>query len=152
MMLNKLFNLVPPKVIRYIGNKSFASLQERGEIKTWMVGYTQNSSLLDSRETKDEDGDGDDDDSDDDDGDFDSLFDFDIKSLGVEDGECDPDVSYIDRHIARIPQHGDDSRWRLADCLNMFEHLNPNGTLTNEQRQAVDNFVVGYQSVSSESE
>ena len=27
----------------------------------------------------------------------------------------------------------------------MFEHLNPNGTLTSEQRQAVDNFAIGYQ-------
>jgi hypothetical protein len=27
----------------------------------------------------------------------------------------------------------------------MFENLNPNGSLTPEQREAVDNFVVGWQ-------
>jgi hypothetical protein len=57
---------------------------------------------------------------------------------------------YIKRHIDRIPHYGDDSRYRLADYLDMFEHLAPDGSLTDEQRQAVDNFVVGYQSVSSE--
>jgi len=52
---------------------------------------------------------------------------------------------YIKRHIQRIPHYGDDSRYRLASHLDMFENLNPNGSLTAEQRQAVDNFAIGYQ-------
>jgi len=55
----------------------------------------------------------------------------------------DPD--YIQRHIDRIPHYGDDSRYRLASHLDMFENLNTDGTLTPEQRQAVDNFAIGYQ-------
>ena len=61
----------------------------------------------------------------------------------------DPD--YIKRHIDRIPHYGDDSRYRLASHLDMFEHLNPNGTLTPEQRQAVDNFAIGWAIERSES-
>lgn len=82
---------------------------------------------------------------------------FDDEDGGDGDGDGDAstdcvDPDYIKRHIDRIPHYGDDSRYRLASHLDMFEHLNPNGTLTDEQRQAVDNFVVGYQSVSSESD
>lgn len=55
----------------------------------------------------------------------------------------DPD--YVERQISRIISHGDDARWRLASHLNMFESLNPNGSLTPEQRQAVDNFAIGWQ-------
>jgi hypothetical protein len=55
----------------------------------------------------------------------------------------DPD--YIQRHIDRIPHYGDDSRYRLASHLDMFENLNPDGSLTAEQREAVDNFAIGYQ-------
>ena len=62
----------------------------------------------------------------------------------------DPD--YIQRHIDRIPHYGDDSRYRLASHLDMFEHLNPNGTLTPEQRQAVDNFAIGWSVERSESD
>jgi hypothetical protein len=51
---------------------------------------------------------------------------------------------YIKRHIDRIPHYGDDSRYRLASHLDMFENLNPNGSLTAEQRQAVDNFAHGW--------
>ena len=54
---------------------------------------------------------------------------------------------YIKRHISRIPHYGDDSRYRLASHLDMFEHLNPNGSLTPEQREAVDNFAIGYQAL-----
>jgi len=54
---------------------------------------------------------------------------------------------YIKRHIQRIPHYGDDSRYRLASHLDMFEHLNPNGSLTPEQREAVDNFAIGYQAL-----
>ena len=57
---------------------------------------------------------------------------------------------YIKRHISRIPRYGDNSRWRLASHLEMFENLNPNGTLTPEQRQAVDNFVAAYDPDSAE--
>ncbi|MEG3922228.1 hypothetical protein QUA07_24380 [Microcoleus sp. T3_A4] len=52
---------------------------------------------------------------------------------------------YIKRHIDRIPVYGDDSRYRLASHLDMFENLSPDGTLTPEQRQAVDSFAIGYQ-------
>ena len=52
---------------------------------------------------------------------------------------------YIKRHIERIPRYGDNSRWRLASHLEMFDNLNPNGSLTPEQRQAVDNFVAAYE-------
>jgi len=52
---------------------------------------------------------------------------------------------YIKRHISRIPKYGDDSRYRLASHLDMFENLNVNGTLTTEQREAVNNFVIGYE-------
>ena len=52
---------------------------------------------------------------------------------------------YIKRHIDRIPKYGDDSRYRLASHLDMFENLNPDGSLSPEQRQAVDNFAIGYQ-------
>ena len=55
----------------------------------------------------------------------------------------DPD--YIQRHIDRIPHYGDDSRYRLASHLDMFENLAPDGSLTPEQRQAVDNFAIGWQ-------
>lgn len=51
---------------------------------------------------------------------------------------------YVDRQIARIPIYGDGSRWRLASHLDMFENLNPDGSLTAEQRQAVDNFAIGW--------
>ena len=60
----------------------------------------------------------------------------------------DPD--YIQRHIDRIPHYGDDSRYRLASHLDMFENLSPDGSLTAEQRQAVDNFVIGYQALPEE--
>ena len=53
---------------------------------------------------------------------------------------------YIKRHIERIPRYGDNSRWRLASHLEMFENLNPDGSLTPEQRQAVDNFAHAYNS------
>jgi hypothetical protein len=59
-------------------------------------------------------------------------------------------AEYVDRQIARIPIYGDDSRWRLASHLEMFDNLNPNGSLTPEQRQAVDNFVAAYEPESDE--
>ena len=47
-MLKKLLNLLPVSIVRKIGDSSFASLQERGEVKTWIVGYTKDSSLLEN--------------------------------------------------------------------------------------------------------
>ena len=72
-----------------------------------------------------------------------------------EDGDDTPssqtiEPDYIKRHIQRIPHYGDDSRYRLASHLDMFENLNPNGSLTDEQRQAVDNFAIGYQALPEE--
>jgi len=58
-----------------------------------------------------------------------------------------PSPDYIKRHIQRIPHYGDDSRFRLASHLDMFENLNPDGSLTDEQRQAVDNFAHGWQAL-----
>lgn len=60
------------------------------------------------------------------------------------------DADYVDRQISRIPQYGDDSRWRLALHLDMFDNLNPDGSLTPEQREAVDNFVAAYEPESDE--
>ena len=72
-----------------------------------------------------------------------------------EDADVDADVAapssqtvdpdYIKRHIDRITHYGDDSRYRLASHLDMFEHLAPDGSLTDEQREAVDNFAIGWQ-------
>ena len=78
---------------------------------------------------------------------------------GLDSDDFDPDEvparasiepDYIKRHIARIPQYGDDSRWRLADYLNMFDNLSRDGSLTNEQQQAVDNFAIGWQAADGE--
>lgn len=129
-MLKNLLNLLPAPIVRKLGDSSFANLENRGEIKTWMVATKKTS------------------DGDDDLVEFDfDDFDFDDDSAQESPG-IEPD--YINRHIARIPQHGDNSRWRLADYLDMFDNLSRDGSLTNEQREAVDNFVVGYQSASSE--
>ena len=77
----------------------------------------------------------------------DDLTPIDLSDFWDEEDESDAVVEpdYIDRQIARIPQYGDDSRWRLASYLDMFANLNPDGTLSPEQRQAIDNFVLGYQ-------
>ncbi|MEG4009920.1 hypothetical protein QUA41_28705 [Microcoleus sp. Pol11C1] len=77
------------------------------------------------------------------------LTPIDLSDFWDDDGNApvsqsiEPD--YIKRHIERIPKYGDDSRYRLASHLDMFESLNPDGTLTNEQREAVDNFVAAYE-------
>ncbi len=65
--------------------------------------------------------------------------------LTARTGGVDPD--YIQRHIDRIPHYGDDSRYRLASHLDMFENLAPDGSLNDEQRQAVDNFAIGWQAI-----
>ncbi|MEG4087538.1 hypothetical protein [Microcoleus sp. POL10_C6] len=76
------------------------------------------------------------------------FFDGNADADAFNSGGIEPD--YIKRHIERIPRYGDDSRYRLASHLDMFEHLNPNGTLTPEQREAVDNFAIGYQALPEE--
>ncbi|MEG4989798.1 hypothetical protein QUB08_29255 [Microcoleus sp. BR0-C5] len=71
------------------------------------------------------------------------FFDGNTEADAFNSGGIEPD--YIKRHIERIPHYGDDSRYRLASHLDMFDDLNPNGSLTDEQRQAVDDFVANYQ-------
>jgi hypothetical protein len=78
------------------------------------------------------------------------LVPFEFSDFFDEDGDADAptdcvDPDYIKRHIERIPRYGDDSRYRLASHLDMFEDLNPDGSLTDEQRQAVDDFVATYE-------
>jgi hypothetical protein len=81
----------------------------------------------------------------------DDLTPFEFSDFWDDETNSDPPVSqsiepdYIKRHIERIPKYGDDSRYRLASHLDMFEDLNVDGTLTNEQREAVDNFAAAYQ-------
>jgi len=97
--------------------------------------------------------------SDSDDGDSDDDFDFDLDDFDSDDfdpdavpNSCGVEADYISRQISRISSHGDDARWRLASHLDMFENLDPRGALTNEQREAVDNFAIGWQSDRTESE
>lgn len=52
-MLKKLLSLLPVSIVRQIGDSSFANLQERGEVKTWIVGYTKDSSLLSDNQNDD---------------------------------------------------------------------------------------------------
>lgn len=78
------------------------------------------------------------------------LTPFEFSDFFDEDADASTDCiepNYIKRHIDRIPHYGDDSRYRLASHLDMFENLNPNGSLTDEQRQAVDNFAIGWQAL-----
>ncbi|MEG5236961.1 hypothetical protein [Microcoleus sp. AT9b-C3] len=37
MFFTKLLNLLPPSIVRFIGNSSFANLTERQRIETWIV-------------------------------------------------------------------------------------------------------------------
>ena len=75
------------------------------------------------------------------------LTDFEFSDFWEDEDDSNAVIEpdYIERQISRIPQYGDDSRWRLASYLNMFPDLNPDGSLSAEQRQAVDSFVLGYQ-------
>jgi hypothetical protein len=78
------------------------------------------------------------------------LTPIDLSDFWDDETESDAPISqsiepdYIKRHIDRIPKYGDDSRYRLASHLDMFENLSPDGSLTAEQRQAVDNFAAAY--------
>lgn len=71
------------------------------------------------------------------------FFDGNPEADAFNSGGIEPD--YIKRHIERIPYYGDDSRYRLASHLDMFDNLNPDGSLSDEQRQVVDDFVATYQ-------
>lgn len=59
-----------------------------------------------------------------------------------------PNIQYIADHIDRIERrHGGnesailDSKWRIASNAELFEDLNPNGSLTPQQVAAVDNYI-----------
>jgi hypothetical protein len=54
------------------------------------------------------------------------------------------DREYIALQISQIDKYGDSARRRLATHLNLFENLNPDGSLTSDQRQAIDCFAIGY--------
>lgn len=70
-----------------------------------------------------------------------------VSNLSVEaktgSGGIDPD--FVDHQISQIASQGDRARWQLASYLKMFEVLSPDGILTDIQRQAVDNFAIGWQ-------
>ena len=51
-MLKTILNLLPAKIVKSIGDSSFANLSERQEIKTWIVQYTKNSSLLETNDSQ----------------------------------------------------------------------------------------------------
>lgn len=62
-------------------------------------------------------------------------------------------VDYTADHIDRIDRRhrGNeklilDSKWRIASSLEMFQDLNPNGTLTPEQLAKVDAYIVRFKS------
>ena len=59
-----------------------------------------------------------------------------------------PNIQYIADHIDRIERrHGGneslilDSKWRIASNAELFEDLNPNGSLTPQQVAAVDSYI-----------
>jgi hypothetical protein len=81
---------------------------------------------------------------------FADFWDDESKEDAVIESDAVIEPDYIKRHISRIPYYGDNSRWRLASHLDMFDNLNPNGSLTPEQRQAVDNFAHGWQAPDGE--
>jgi hypothetical protein len=64
-------------------------------------------------------------------------FDFDDDAGDSFIDSRDSNDSYIARHIARIPQHGDDSLWRIASAVDLFDGLDPAGTLTPDQKRCV---------------
>jgi hypothetical protein len=62
-------------------------------------------------------------------------------------------INDVADHIDRIDRrHGGkqnlilDSKWRIASILDMFDDLNPNGTLTPEQLAKVDAYIVRFKS------
>jgi hypothetical protein len=62
-------------------------------------------------------------------------------------------INYVADHIDRIDRrHGRkenlilDSKWRIASSLEMFQDLNPNGTLTPDQLTKVDAYIARFKS------
>ena len=44
-MLRKVLNLLPAAVVEQIGNASFRSLADRGEVDSWIVAYEPEGSI-----------------------------------------------------------------------------------------------------------
>ena len=55
--------------------------------------------------------------------------------------------SYIDAQIALIPDCGDDALYRLASYLEIFDNLAPDTRFSPEQRQTLENFILGWQAI-----
>lgn len=55
--------------------------------------------------------------------------------------------SYIDAQIALIPDCGDDALYRLASYLEIFDNLAPDTRFSPEQRQTIENFIIGWQAM-----
>lgn len=65
------------------------------------------------------------------------------------------DINYIADHIDRIERrHGGNrnlilsSKWRIASNAELFDDLNPNGSLTQEQVQQVDAYIQRFKQTS----
>ncbi|MEG4521008.1 hypothetical protein [Microcoleus sp. AT9b-C5] len=58
--------------------------------------------------------------------------------------------SYIDAQIALIPDCGDDALYRLASYLEIFDNLAPDTRFSPEQRQTIENFIIGWQALPEE--
>ena len=55
-------------------------------------------------------------------------FDFDIEGLELREISSEEILeAYIQKHIARIPQHGDESLWRIASACDLFADLSIDG-------------------------
>lgn len=70
------------------------------------------------------------------------LLDFDIEGLELK--EISPEEvleSYIQKHISLIPQHGDESLWRIASACDLFDDLSCDGSLTPCQKSTLEAFV-----------
>jgi len=52
--------------------------------------------------------------------------------------------AYIQKQISLIPRHGDDCLWRIASACDLFQDLNPDGSLTLYQKRTLEAFVEKY--------
>jgi len=69
-------------------------------------------------------------------------FDFDIEGLELREISSEEILeAYIQKHIARIPQHGDESLWRIASACDLFADLSIDGSLTPYQKSTLEAFV-----------
>ena len=48
---------------------------------------------------------------------------------------------YVKKQIQRHKEGHDDALWRIASHCDLFNNLNPNGELTNSQKQKVLQFI-----------